>query len=291
MHAAITVTWFTGVLLLSLRLGAVLLMTPLLATASVPLLVRVLIVLGLSAALSLGLPSGAIPAASAAAILRGAGPLLAAGLAELALGATLALGILLAFGAFSVAGQLLGVQVGFGLGQVIDPASSAALPILTSVFNQLAVVVFFLVDGHHAVLRGVAYSVERFPLGRPWPVEAAFAPVLKQVAGLFTLGFALAAPVVLCILLVDVALGVVARHLPQMNMLTMGIPLKVVVALVAIPLWLSGIRGVMGRAYEGIYRSWDETFEAAAPPAAPADATRPPFLPPVPDRRGSPGVR
>lgn len=250
--------WVTTVLLLSLRLAAVLLMTPLLAASSVPLLVRVLVVLGLAAGLSLGIP---------AADVAGAGPLLAAGATELALGATLGLGVLVAFGAFSMAGELLGVQMGFGISQVLDPSSGGAdgnVPLLSSALHQLAVVVFFLVDGHHALLRGVAYSLERFPLGRPWPIGHAAGPVLGHVAGLFGLGFALAAPVVVSLLLVEAALGVVARNLPQMNMLAMGLPVKIVVGVLALWLWLAGIGDVMSRVYGSIFRTWNDVFPAAS---------------------------
>jgi flagellar biosynthetic protein FliR len=277
MPAAIALdsAWLAAVLLLSLRLAAVFLMTPILAAASVPSTVRVLLVLGLSAALVSALPSAVAPAGA----LGGPEPLLRAGLTELALGATLALGILLAFSAASMAGELLGVQIGFGLGAAIDPSSNRAVPLLASAYGQLAVVLFFLVNGHHALLRGIAYSLARFPLGQPWRLEAALGPTLRQVAGLFTLGFALAAPIVISILLVDMALGVVARHLPQLNMLTLGVPIKIVVGLVALSLWFGRIGGVMTRVYEAIYRSWDQTFEARSapiplPPPLPAPAAR-----------------
>lgn len=276
MHEAIALetTWIAAVVLLSLRLAAVFLMTPILAAGAVPAPVRVLLILSLAAALVASLPV----AATATTVPSGVGALVRAALTEVALGATLALGIQLAFAAASMAGEMLGVQIGFGLGQAIDPSSSAAVPLLSSAYSQLAIILFFLVNGHHALLRGIAYSLSRFPLGQPWPLEAALAPTLRQIAGLFTLGFALAAPVVVSILLVDMALGVVARHLPQLNMLTLGIPIKIVVGLIALSLWFGRMGGVMTRVYEGIYRSWDATFEAtsaAIPILQPAPAPVP----------------
>jgi flagellar biosynthetic protein FliR len=182
----------------------------------------------------------------------------------MALGATLGLGILLAFGAFTVAGHLLDVQIGFGIAQVFDPVSQRQLPILTSAFNQLAVLVFFLVDGHHALLRGITYSLERFPLGGAWIASEAAGAVLRQVGGLFSLGFALAAPVAFCILLLELALGVVSRNLPQMNMFAIGIPIKIVVGLAALSLWFAGMGAVMNRVYVSIYQTWDQVFSVPA---------------------------
>ena len=255
--------YLLAVFLLSLRLGAVLLMTPVLRAANMPPTVRVLLVLGLAAALALGLPaSSAVPETLA----RDPGALFAACVAEVALGATLALGILVAFAAISFAGGLLDVQVGFGMAQVVDPVTQRQIPILTSAFNQVGVLVFFLVNGHHALLRGLAYSLERFPLGSGWSVQAASPIVLTQVAGLFALGFALAAPVVVCMLLVDLGLGVVARNLPQMNLFVVGLPVKIIVGLAALSLWFGGVGEAMNRVYASIYNTWDAML-AAAPPA------------------------
>ncbi|WP_422097680.1 flagellar biosynthetic protein FliR [Variovorax sp.] len=252
--------WLISTGLLSLRVAATFLMTPVFYAVPLPTTVRALLLLSLAVALAAGLPASN-------ASWNGWSALLASALAEVALGATLGLGILLAFGAFSVAGQLLDVQLGFGIAQVFDPVTQRPTPILTTAFNYLAVLVFFVLNGHHALLRGLGFSIERFPVGASWSVAHAALPVLKQAAGLFTLGFALAAPVVFCILLVEFVLGVVGRNLPQMNMFAMGIPVKIIAGLLALSLWFTGIGGVMTRVYAGIATSWDQMFAAA--PAAP----------------------
>jgi flagellar biosynthesis protein FliR len=251
-----------AVFLLSLRLCAAFLLTPILYAFSVPATVRLLLVVGLAAGLALGIPA----TQTRELLAMNGGQLLAASLKELALGATLALGILTAFAAISMAGRFIDVQVGFGIAQVFDPVTQRQIPVLTSAFDKLGVIVFFLVDGHHALLRGLAYSLDRFPLGRSWPMEAAAPFVIKQVAGLFALALALAAPVVICLLMVELALGVVARNLPQMNMFVVGIPIKIIVGLAALSLWFAGASDTMNRIYGSIYRTWDAVFAAA--PAA-----------------------
>ncbi len=244
-----------GVMLVSVRLAALFLMTPILYGITMPAVVRAMLILGLSLALAAGLAVRPAPLP--------AGTLAAAMLGEAALGALMALGILMAFAVFSMAGRLLDVQIGFGIPQVLDPVTRRQLPILTSLFDQMAVVVFFVTNGHHALLRGLAYSLERFPPGQPWPMAAMMPAVIKQVAGLFTLGFALAAPVVFCILLTEVALGILSRSMPQMNMFAMGIPVKIVVGLAALGWWQGGIGSVMSRVYASIYHGWDALFQAA----------------------------
>lgn len=249
--------WVATVLLVAARIAALFLMTPVLHAMPMPTSVRVLLAVGLSVALALPFGAGGpVPLAG--------GALAQAFLGELALGATLGLGILMAFSGFAVAGRLLDVQVGFGIGQVFDPVTRTQIPVLTSVFTLFGVLLFFLVDGHHALLRGVALSLERFPVGRPWSLEAAAEPVIRQAAGLFTLGFALAAPVVMCVLLVEFALGVVARNLPQVNMFVLGIPVKIIVGLLALSFWSGGMGAATLRIYGDIYRTWTELLSEPA---------------------------
>jgi flagellar biosynthetic protein FliR len=247
------------VLLLSVRIATVLLLTPVLYAAEMPAMVRVAIILGLACVVAMPF---ARPAAVAVADV---GTLAQAVLREAAVGATLGLGILMAFAGFSLAGRLVDVQVGYGMGQVFDPLTRTRTPVLSAVFGLFATVFFFVVDGHHALVRGIAYSVERFPVGQPIAAAGAAEPLAGQMAALFTLGFALAAPVVLALLLVEFALGVVSRNLPQINMLVLGIPVKIVVGLLALSVWATAFNAPAGRLYAGIARTWSGWFAAGGP--------------------------
>jgi flagellar biosynthetic protein FliR len=250
--------WIVTMLLLGARIAALLLMTPLLYAASVPVLVRVLITLGLACVIAL--PLAGTPAATPLE----AGPLLQALLREVVVGATLGLGVLMAFAGFALAGRLVDVQVGFGVAQVFDPLTRGRVPVLSSAFALLAAVFFFAVDGHHALLRGIAYSVERFPVGQGASLALAAAPLAREGAALFALGFALAGPVVLGLLLVDFALGVISRNLPQLNMLLLGVPVKVVAGLLALWAWAGAFGAPAGRLYAEIHRTWAAWLAAGA---------------------------
>jgi flagellar biosynthetic protein FliR len=247
-----------AIFLLSLRLAAMLLLTPILHAFNVPAVVRVLLIVGFAVALACGLPHQA----TAEMLSWDAERLIAACLTEVALGATMAVAILSAFAAISLAGRLIDIQIGFGIAQVFDPVSKRQVPVLTAAFNQFGALFFFAMNGHHALLRGVAYSLERFPLGQSWSVELAAPALMKQVAGLFTLGLAMAAPVVVALLLLELALGVVARNLPQVNMFVIGIPVKIVAGLAALSFWFAGIGDAMGRVYASIFETWGAMFAA-----------------------------
>ena len=244
--------------LLSVRIAALLLLTPVLYASTLPATYRTILIFSLSLALALGIvPAGLLDEAP---VETGAGFIILAAARELALGSTLAVGIFISFAAISIAGRVLDIQIGFGMAQVFDPLTRTQLPILTMAFNQVAVVYFFLINGHHTLLRAVAYSIERFPLGKAWSIEAVSVPVLKQVGGLFSLGFALAAPIVFCVLLVELALGVVARNLPQMNMCVMAVPIKVVVGLAALSFGFVLMGSTITRIQGSIFQSWGAVF-------------------------------
>jgi flagellar biosynthetic protein FliR len=261
--------WIAATMLLSLRVGTMLLSTPVFSAADLPVRVRLMVVLGLSATLCAGLEAGRDSAAGASllAVASQPGALIRAALTEIALGAVMSLAIHAGFAAFSMAGSLLDVQLGFGLSQVFDPATNSVSPVLTTAMNRIAVLMFFLVDGHHALLRAVVFSLHRVPLGASWDAGATMAPMIEHVVSLFALTLALAVPIVFCLLLCELALGFLARNLPQMNMLTMGIPVKIVIGLAALCIWFAGIGPAMDRVYRGIFEALDASLSAAGPRA------------------------
>lgn len=242
--------WLVGVFLLSVRLGALALMAPPLGGGLLPPSVRVALVLALAASLALPVPRGAGYATSL-------GWLFGAVLSEAALGAMMALGVNMAFAAFTIGGRLVDVQVGFGLGQVFDPMTRQQMPVIAAAFNQLALVGFFLFDGHHALLRGLTLSLEAVPPGSGWMLEAGLTALLRQAVQMFSLGFAMVAPVVVCLMLVELGLGVLSRNLPQMNALVVGVPIKIAVGLAVLVAWIGSSGSVMNRIYQSAFQAWE----------------------------------
>lgn len=250
--------WLLGAFLLWLRISALLMLTPLLHAFAVPPTVRLLFTLGLALVMSAGVAVD-VP------LSMDVGSLLVAGARELALGAAMGLAVMAAFAAVSMAARMLDVQIGFGIAQVFDPSTQRQATPLAAAFDRLAVVFFFVLDGPHALLRGIAFSVDRFPLGKPWPLSAAAGPLLQHVASLFGLAFSLALPVLACLLLVELGLGVLSRSLPQMNLFVVGAPVKIVVGLAALALWTAGAGEAMSRVYGSIYRAWDSMLTVPVP--------------------------
>jgi flagellar biosynthetic protein FliR len=128
---------------------------------------------------------------------------------------------------------------------------------LGTALNTLALALFFAIDGHHMLLRAVAYSLHKLPPGH-WPDGWSLVPFVDQFGAMFVLGLTVVAPVVVALFLVDVGLGVVSRTMPQLNVFTVGIPAKIVVGLLALASTLVAMAPVMARVFQSLFGFWQQ---------------------------------
>ena len=246
MAVDIDAAWMLTVCLTAVRLGVVFLLTPVLSGLQGIVTVRVLLTLALSALLVSGLETRAVQVPFDVV------PLALAMVAELVTGLTLAFGVFAAFGAFSLAGKALDIQSGFGIGNVYDPVTRAGAPLFATLLNLVAVVAFFGMDAHHALLRGLAYSLQQVPPGSGFH-RLDLDAVVRQFGLMFSLGIALIIPVMLGLLLVETALAIVSRVLPQMNVFVVSVPVKIVAGLTLFAMTTGGLSPVMQRVYGSIF--------------------------------------
>lgn len=251
MSLTVDSAWIARVLLVSLRIGALFAMTPLFGAAPLPGRVRAFLALAFAAAMvgSVDLP---VPDTR---VLTGAPAMLLACLSELIIGAAMAFGLIAAFAAFQFAGKLLDIQIGFSLGTVFDPVTRTQAPLLGTLLNLLAVMLFFSLDAHHMLMRAVAHSLESLPPGslpHSWDL-AAFA---DQFGLMFVFGLTIAAPVVFALLLLDVGLGIASRTMPQLNIFTVGIPIKIVAGLLVFIATLAALAPVVARVFNSVFTFW-----------------------------------
>jgi flagellar biosynthetic protein FliR len=249
MTVNVEIAWIVAVALVAIRFGAVLVLTPIFGSGSLPGHVRVFFIVGLSAVMVSGLsiaPASlptSLPAFAAAA------------LSELLLGALLAFGIFTAFAAFLLAGRIMDVQLGFGVASLIDPMNRTQSPLLGTILNLTAVAVFFALDGHHLLLRGLVFTLEQVPPGTIVS-DINTAAVVAQFGAMFAYAVALSAPVIFVILLIDIVGAVIARSMPQVNVFIVSLPLKILVGLATLAISLRYLGPVMTRVFEGIFDYW-----------------------------------
>jgi flagellar biosynthesis protein FliR len=214
-----------AVLLLSVRFGVAVGMAPPFTAYGMPSFVRLLLVFALAA--SVAASAGPHPDGLADLVDQPHRLLLGIG-AEAVVGMLLGLGTHVLLAAFAFAGRLLDIQIGFGIGSVFDPVTRASANVMASLTSILGVTLFFVTEAHLALISLVSRSVQAFPLGTLPSFEDPMR-LLSACGVMFSIGLALAAPVVLALLMTDVLVGVASRNLPQVNVLVLSIPLKVLV--------------------------------------------------------------
>jgi flagellar biosynthetic protein FliR len=139
--------------------------------------------------------------------------------------------------AIQIAGGFIDFQMGFAIANVIDPQTGVQSPIIGQFFYMFAMLLLLSVNGHHLMLDGIFYSYELISITRPLlPLgdDLVLEYVLKAVNMMFVIALQLAFPIVAILFLVDVALGIVARTVPQLNIFVVGLPLKIGVSFIAI---------------------------------------------------------
>jgi flagellar biosynthetic protein FliR len=249
MMFSVDVAWVLTVVLVALRISAAVAMTPVLGVTTLPPQVRTLFVVALAATLVAGM---ALPINASVVTLN---HFLVAAASELAIGLALAFGLFTAFATFMLAGRIIDMQLGFGVAGLIDPATRTQAPLIGYFLNLVAVMLFFSVDGHHALIRGFAYSLEVLPPGTALS-EIDMGAIVAQFGSMFVYALVVAAPVMFVVLLIDIVLAVIARTMPQMNVFIVGLPLKIFVGLTVLALSLGYLAPAFKRVFETLFNYW-----------------------------------
>src|SRR5690625_2583874 len=143
--------------------------------------------------------------------------------------------------ALQVAGGFVDFQMGFAIANVVDPQTGAQSPLTGQYFYMIALLFLLAVDGHHLIIDGIFTSYEFVPIDAYLPLhEESIAEFIIQAFNyMFIIAFQMAIPIVGCLFLVDVALGIIARTVPQLNVFVVGLPIKIFVSFVVLLVFLS----------------------------------------------------
>jgi flagellar biosynthetic protein FliR len=239
--------------LIAFRIGGLMTFAPFFSNSSIPIRMRGVLTL-LITALLVPLYGTAMPA--------NVSPLRAIA-GELGVGFALGLIMQFVLEAANLAGQVMGVQIGYSLVNLIDPMTEVDTPVL-SVFHQLTMLLLFLsFDGHLWLLKSVAKSFEYMPAGSASTVLAGTSALLTGAKVIFMAGVQLAAPVLAITILADVALAFLGRAVPQLPVLFLGMTLKMwlsfAVVIGGIALWPRLFSGYFHNAFrfsEQMLHAW-----------------------------------
>jgi flagellar biosynthetic protein FliR len=222
------------------RVSGIFLMTPVLGSQQTPATVRISLSLILTALIGMTLNPGGVELPSQ---LLGLCLIL---VSEMAIGFLIGFLVYLTFAAVTAAGQIIDMQMGFGVVNVMDPQFGTQMPLLGNFQYLLAVLVFLGLNGHHVVLTALFKSYDLIPLNGFLLRGGLVEYLIQLVGGMLVTAIKISAPIVGALFAADFALGVLARTVPQLNVFVVGLPLKVflglLVLLATIPLyvWLVG---------------------------------------------------
>lgn len=138
--------------------------------------------------------------------------------------------------AVRVAGEIIGHEMAFNMASVVDPATGVRTPLITQLYEAVFFLGLLAVNGHHWMLRALGESFSRAPIGEIEFQRGAM-PMLQSLFGqMFKAGITFAAPVLVLLVLVSLLIGLMARVVPQVNVLEIGFTMRIGVALVAMTL-------------------------------------------------------
>ncbi|PIS10056.1 MAG: flagellar biosynthetic protein FliR [Bdellovibrio sp. CG10_big_fil_rev_8_21_14_0_10_47_8] len=167
---------------------------------------------------------------------------------ELCLG--LALGFLMRmyFFAVSIAGEIMSVTMGLGAAQLYNPAMGSQSNVLEQFEVMLATLFFLVMNGHHLFLGGLAESFHLVPVAAIGLKTEAFASITPMIQSIFLIGLKISAPVLVSIFLAQIAMGIIGRAVPQINVLVTSFPVTVLLGLavliVTTPLFVGEMDGL-----------------------------------------------
>lgn len=154
------------------------------------------------------------------------------------------------------AGQLIDIQMGLGMATVYDPQSNSAVPLLGNMLNVMLILVFFAVGGHQKLIGLLYLSVTRIPIGGISITAELAETLLRLCIESFMLGVRMSLPILAAGLLTEAILGIIIHSVPQMNIFTVGMPLKVllgfVVLLIILPMYSDFSTAVFERMFAGM---------------------------------------
>ena len=173
-------------------------------------------------------------------------------ISEVLCGLILGFVVNLIFEFVKMAGSLIDLQIGLSMMNVVDPISNQNVTIISNLTYYLAAMMFFLTDGHHILIKCLIKSFSIVPIGTGINFSNSFETILTTFIKYFEIGVRIAIPLILVILISDMAMALVSRSVPQINVMILGIPIKIIVGLLTFIALLPIIIKTLTYAFNGI---------------------------------------
>jgi flagellar biosynthesis protein FliR len=170
---------------------------------------------------------------------------------ELLIGLAFAFAVAVVMQAMSIAGSFLDTLVGYSFGSLVDPVTGNQAQVLTQVYSLVGVMIFIAIGGDAWVIKGLAETYDLVPLLAFPSLGALVGGANAAFVNIFVSALEIAAPVLIAVTITDAAFGIVSRVSPQMNVFAVGLPAKIIVALLILGASLPFVAGYLDDAMRG----------------------------------------
>lgn len=240
--------WLAAILWPLARIAALVATAPVFGNAGVPRRVKILFALALTYVL-----------APLAGPLPGIDPWSAEGLVvlaqQLAVGMAMGLAMRLVFAMVDVAGEIAGLQMGLGFATFYDPQHGTHSPVIAQFLGLLTTLIFLALNGHLMLLSVLAESFQLLPVGARTAGGPPWFALADWGSKVFVSGLMLALPLITALLVTNVAIGILTRAAPQLNLFAVGFPITILVGWIVLSLSIPLLEPLLTRAFdEGLQR-------------------------------------
>jgi len=247
----IPVNDFIIVLLIFLRVMGVFIASPVFGNQSIPVIVRILLSAFIAYIIFFSINKTGFfvqPEFLPIAIL---------GIKEIITGLIMGFSLNLVFYGISYAGWIMGFNIGLSMASAFNPTDETENNIIGELFNIFAVIVFFLINGHHYIISAVAASFKVIPIGKFALTQSAYTLIINYSAAVFIIAIKIASPIIVSYFLIVLGEGIIARVIPQFQVFFITQPLKLglgfLLLMFAVPIYIYIFKAVLKGYEESLY--------------------------------------
>ena len=236
--------------LATLRIGAFIVAVPVFGAANVPLQIRII----LSALLGVVIMGYVdVPTVDSYSELQVLGVVIT----ELVVGLSAGLIITIAFSAAVLAGEKIATSAGLGFAAQIDPSTGASTPVVSKMFSLFLVVLFLGMNGHLVVIRIMLESYSYLPIGQMPAFGVLINGGISAAGSMFLAATIIMMPIAITMLLINLAIGVITRSAPQLNLFSFGFPISMLAVFVVLYMSI----GTISLALKDLVQSTIDNFQ------------------------------
>lgn len=217
-----------------MRIGALLLVMPAIGGSFVPARVRILLAMALTMVIAPTLPPPAVDVLSLAGVMTIG--------REVLIGMVMGFVVQVVFDAIALGGQIISMSMGLGFAVFVDQQRGINIPVLGQLFMMLSLLLFFVVDGHLAMIRLLADSFRILPIDGSGISQGLLGGTLQWVGQLFVVAVKIALPAITALIIVNLSFGVMSRAAPTLNLFAVGFPAAMLLGFVAIFLSMGNLQ-------------------------------------------------